>query len=70
MLKMRENFEAGIRKRYNAKLFTGIQAMIVDTEAVLKSAGVPQQIRVMSGFLDTLIAVVGIRGGFTKFVQI
>ena len=69
MLKMREKFEAGINKRYNTNLFTGINAFMVDTEAVMKAAGVPQQIRVMSGFLDTLIAVISIRSGFTKIVK-
>ncbi len=70
MLKMREKFEAGINKRYNTNLFTGINAFMVDTEAAMKDAGVPQQIRVMSGFLDTLIAVVSIRSGFTKIVKL
>ena len=69
MLKMREKFEAGINKRYNTNLFTGINAFMVDTEAVMKAVGVPQQIRVMSGFLDTLIAVISIRSGFTKIVK-
>lgn len=69
MLQMREKFEAGINKRYNANMATGMGAFLVDTEAQLKQAGVPQQIRVMSGFLDTLIAVVSIRSGFTKIVK-
>lgn len=70
MLRIRDKFEAGINKRYNANLFTGMGAFLVDTEAQLKQAGVPKQTRVISGFLDTLIAVVSIRSGFTKIVNL
>ena len=70
MLKFRDTFEAGINKKFKTNLFTGGNAFMVDTEAVMKSAGVPKNIRVMSGLLDTLIAVISIRSGFTKIVQV
>jgi hypothetical protein len=70
MLKFRDTFEAGINKKYKTNLFTGLTAFMVDTESVMKQAGVPKNIRVMSGLLDTLIAVISIRSGFTKFVQV
>jgi hypothetical protein len=69
MLKFRDTFEAGINKNYNTNLFTGINAFMIDTESVMKQASVPKNIRVMSGLLDTLIAVISIRSGFTKFVK-
>jgi hypothetical protein len=70
MLKFRDTFEAGINKKYKTNLFTGLTAFMVDTESVMKSAGVPKNIRVLSGLLDTLIAVISIRSGFIKFVQV
>ena len=69
MLKFRDTFEAGINKNYNTNLFTGINAFMIDTESVMKQASVPKNIRVMSGLLDTLIAVISIRSGFTKIVK-
>jgi len=70
MLKFRDTFEAGINKKYKTNLFTGLNAFMVDTESVMKQAGVPKNIRVMSGLLDTLIAVISIRSGFTKIVKV
>lgn len=69
MLKFRDTFEAGINKKFKTNLFTGGNAFMVDTEAVMKSASVPKNIRVMSGLLDTLIAVISIRSGFTKIIK-
>lgn len=70
LLKFRDTFEAGINKKFNTNLFTGLTAFMVDTESVMKSAGVPKDIRVLSGLLDTLIAVISIRSGFTKIVKV
>jgi hypothetical protein len=70
MLKFRDTFEAGINKKFKTNLFTGANAFMVDTESVMKSAGVPKNIRVLSGLLDTLIAVISIRSGFTKIVKV
>lgn len=70
MLKFRDTFEAGINKKFKTNLFTGANAFMIDTESVMKSAGVPKNIRVMSGLLDTLIAVISIRSGFTKIVKV
>jgi hypothetical protein len=66
LLKFRDTFEAGINKKFKTNLFTGLTAFMVDTESVMKSAGVTKSIRVMVGLLDTLIAVISIRSGFIK----
>ena len=66
LLKFRDTFEAGINKKFKTNLFTGLAAFMVDTESVMKSAGVTKSIRVMVGLLDTLIAVISIRSGFIK----
>lgn len=70
LLKFRDTFEAGINKKFKTNLFTGLTAFMVDTESVMKSAGVTKSIRVMVGLLDTLIAVISIRSGFTKIVNV
>ena len=70
LLKFRDTFEAGINKKFKTNLFTGLTAFMVDTESVMKSAGVTKSIRVMVGLLDTLIAVISIRSGFIKIVNV
>ena len=68
MLVFRENFEQGIKRTFGIELATGPSAFLQDQQTAMIQAGVPQQIRVMSGLLDTLITVIAMRSGAVKFM--
>ena len=63
LLQIRANFEKGLKKRYGVKLPTGIAGMTADPQTILTKHKVPQNLRVVSGFLDTLISQLGMRIG-------
>lgn len=66
LLGFRERFEQGLEINYNVHLASGLCAFTQDPESLMKSAGVPQNLRIMSGFLDTLISVLGFNCGAIK----
>ena len=67
LISFRERFEQGLSNQYGVELATGMGAFVQDQEAHLKSQNVPQNIRVLSGLLDTLISVVAVRTGAIEF---
>ena len=70
IIKFRETFEQALTKKYGVKLSVGLSAFCQDQESALKSAAVPQHLRVLSGLLDTLIATLAFRTGAIQFHNI
>lgn len=68
MLKLRETFDSALAKKYNIQFANDLGALLQDVGADMRNAGVPQNVRVLSGFLDTLISVLGIQCGAINIV--
>ena len=62
--------DQGIEMKYGISLSKGVGAFFQDFEEGMKENGVPQNIRVMVGLLDTLTSVMALRGGLIKFQNI
>ena len=67
LMVLREKFEKRLTKKYSVNLAIGLGAMMQDQEQTLKQHNVPKNIRILSGFFDTLIAVLAIKYGAIKF---
>jgi len=67
LIGFRDRFEQALTTKYGVELATGAGAFMQDQEAHLKSRGVPQNIRVLCGLMDTLISVLAVRSGAIKF---
>ena len=66
LMVFRERFEKRLTKKYSVELATGLGAMMQDQEQTLKQHNVPKHLRILSGFFDTLIAVLAIKCGALK----
>ena len=66
LMVFREKFEQGLTKKYSVKLATGLSAFTQDQEQTLKQHNVPQNVRVISGLLDTLIYTLAFKCGAVK----
>ena len=66
LMVFREKFEQGLTKKYSVKLATGLSAFAQDQEQTLKQHNVPQNVRVISGLLDTLIYTLAFKCGAVK----
>jgi hypothetical protein len=67
ILEIRESFNQAAGKKYGFELAFGLGSFLQDIDAVLKQHQVPQNIQIVLGLLDTIVAVLAVRVGAVKF---
>ena len=67
ILEIRESFNQACGKKYGFELAFGMGSFLQDIDVVLKQHGVPQNIQILLGLLDTIVAVLAVRVGAVKF---
>jgi hypothetical protein len=70
LLVIREQFELSIGRAYKFEFPQGPMSMMFDLQEMLKFNGVPQNVRIICGLLDTLIGELGQNVGALRFVSI
>jgi len=67
ILEIREGFNQATGKKYGFELAFGLGSFLQDIDVVLKQHKVPQNIQIVLGLLDTIVAVLAVRVGAIKF---
>jgi len=67
MLKFRDKFEQALEKKWGCEFSHGLSAFMQDMGAMYEHKGVPKNAQIVSGLLDCICTIMGIKNGAIAF---